>query len=284
MKIDPAVPRRRDFTAPLPDDLLRVVVGDAHSDVEGIRTLLTQLGVLDGSGRRQRGFYVIQLGDLVHAGHNETFADRRILEEALEGDWFQETLVGNHELVPAFDLPAGRWHGMTDPPDMRVRELLQQLRRQGGLTAASALDGTLITHAGIHPFYERPLRTEGQTAEELAQVLCSEFEAHVLDQTSRNLFDAVGPARSGGDDTRHGGIFWLDASEMAAASPASTVPQIFGHTPQGPTPLKLGPGLWCADVGAALSGLVCALVKRKDETDWTPYVSRSPTVRGHRLG
>ena len=277
------LPAVRAFLETLAPDLLRVVVGDIHSDVDGLRSMLRHLGVLDDLGKRQRGFYVVQLGDLIHGGHGETLADRRILEKALEGRWFDEVLVGNHELYPTYGLEAGRWNGMTDPTDRRTAELLQQLHRQGGLTAASAVDGFLITHAGLHGYYERQI-TAGQslTAVDLAMCLCTEFEARVRERTPRDVFDAIGPARSDGRDSRPGGIFWLDASEMAAATPPTSVPQVFGHTPQGHTPVKLPPDVWCADVGAALSGLVCALVKRSTDRDWTPYVARSP--RGRRRG
>jgi len=244
------------FLETLPPSLTRIVVGDLHGDLEGLRTLLAQLGVIDRYNRRCDGFHIVQLGDLVHAGHNEQLSDRQMLEEVLERGWLDEVLCGNHELWPAFHLPSGRWEGMTDPPDQKVVELLQQLRRRGGLTAASAVDGWLLTHAGLHPLYQKRVPAGlRMTAVDLATYLCAAFEARIRDRSGRDVFDAVGPVRSGGRDPLAGGIFWADAYEMATAKSRNRVPQIFGHTPQGNAPVQLRPDMWCADVGAALSGL-----------------------------
>ncbi len=275
----------RDFSEALPNDLVRVVVGDVHSDVHGLRALLSNVGILDGSGKRQRGFYVVQLGDLIHGGHGESVRDRLTLEEVLEGRWFDEVLCGNHELFHAFKVPAGRFAGMTKPTDRKVGALLQQLHRHGGLTAASAIDGWLVTHAGLHPFHERQI-TPGRSwsAADLAAFICTGFEVRVRDRVPRDLFDAIGGSRSDGQDQRVGGIFWVDASEMQTATPPSSVPQIFGHSPQGRAPRMLRPNMWCADVGAGLSGLVCALVKRNAEDAWVPIVARSPRGRERRPG
>jgi hypothetical protein len=272
-------PRRAvmPFLETLPPYLTRIVVGDLHGDLEGLRALLAHLGVLDRFSKRCDGFHIAQLGDLIHGGHHEERADRQMLEEVLERGWLDEVLCGNHELWPAFHLPSGRWEGMTDPPDQKVVELLQQLRLRGGLTAASAVDGWLLTHAGLHPLYQKRVPAGlRMTAVDLATYLCAAFEARIGDRSGRDLFDAVGPVRSGGRDPLAGGIFWADAYEMATAKPRNRVPQIFGHTPQGNAPVQMRPDMWCADVGAALSGLVCALVKKPLEADWVPVVVRSP--------
>ena len=202
----------------LPPYLTRIVVGDLHGDLEGLRTLLAHLGVLDRFSKRCDGFHIAQLGDLIHGGHHEERADRQMLEEVLERGWLDEVLCGNHELYPAFKLPSGRWEGMTDPPDQKVVELLRQLRRRGGLTAASAVDGWLLTHAGLHPLYQKRVPAGlRMTAVDLATYLCAAFEARIRDRSGRDVFDAVGPVRSGGRDPLAGGIFWADASEMATA-------------------------------------------------------------------
>jgi 23S rRNA C2498 (ribose-2'-O)-methylase RlmM len=59
---------------------------------------------------------------------------------------------------------------------------------------------------------------------------------------------------------------------MKGAADRNALHQLFGHSPQE-FPRRLDERMWVVDVGAALSGLVVALVKDPDEENWKPVVT-----------
>jgi hypothetical protein len=70
-----------------------------------------------------------------------------------------------------------------------------------------------------------------------------------------------------------GGIFWLDWDVLRAAAGGERR-QIVGHTPR-PAPELAGTQLWCVDVGAALSGEVCAITRQGQRGRWRPVTHPS---------
>jgi hypothetical protein len=152
------------------------------------------------------------------------------------------------------------------PPLPETLALLARARDQGRFTVATAVDGRLVAHAGLHPVIAAEGGIGGAGAAQAA-TLVDRFARRLSGGGYDPAFDAVGRARGGREPL--GGIFWLDWRDLAGEG---GVPQIVGHTPQRGTPVRSGEH-WCADVGAALSGLVCGLVQDRDGDSWHPLVA-----------
>lgn len=261
---------------PLPlDAVTRVIISDVHGDHVALKILLQKIGVLDSRGARNEGFFVAQLGDLVHLGHGVHDDDAITLD--LSRNWIDLQILGNHELYYCFGLESGLFAGINSANTLHpaIPGLLAELKHSGRLHPAAAIDGWLLTHAGLHPCYQDELpKALLSDAAGLAEELESRFVERLNDGESC-LFDAVGPRRSGGRDERPGGIFWMDFSELEEIIGNNRVRQIVGHTPQL-KPRQLA-NVWVNDVGAALSGKLSALVKAGPGGDWDVVViSRRP--------
>lgn len=254
-----------------------LVIGDLHGDHQGLVALLRAAGAVDATLTRQPGWQLIQLGDCVHGGAHTRPADQACLELALA--LCDAILIGNHELPliwPEARFPG--WTGMAPPAPATLGALLAAAAR-GKLVPAVALDGWLLTHAGLHPLHRAGLVGAGvdpRDAAWLAAVLTRLFRERVATGQPHPLFDAVGPARGGQADAP--GIFWCDWSELTADWPASRpvappppLRQIVGHTPQPHRPKRRGDH-WCVDVGAARSGKVAGLVRAAPGAPWRPLV------------
>ncbi len=264
--------------APLDPALTRVVVGDVHGDWPLLNALLEQIGVTDARGRRQDGFFVVQLGDLCHLGHDCFVADAATVEIARRA--IDVVLAGNHELFHVFGLDTGRFAGMHAHPLPEVTQALAQLRADDQLRAAWCVDDWLLTHAGVHSHWADGLPEDPYAA---ATIIQERFCAHAAERGRRRdgLFDAVGPVR--GFQQVPGGIFWADEVELVADAANTPWKQIVGHTPRPrghEAALTRDGQLWICDAGAALSGRLVALVKHGADGEWTPVVVERPAGEG----
>lgn len=188
------------------------VVADAHGGHELVAGLLRDAGILDEDNERvDRETTVVQLGDLCNCVVGSIDDDIVCLERA--PGWFDVLLVGNHELPYFGGGGFGGWF-----PDPRVRELLLGHVARGLIKPCLAVDGILVSHAGLawSPDHAWPWAT----AEEAA----SDIEALWVADPRLPIFSRVGRSRGGFDHL--GGILWSDWSE-----PKLTVfSQIVGHT------------------------------------------------------
>lgn len=290
----------RSGCPPAPDDL-RVVIGDIHGDWEAAWKLLKKTDVVDKLGRKKPHRHVTFIGDIGHYGHDVYGADYYALYIAAK---FGNALIGgNHEGANLFDIPP---FGGYRPPQMVAPEamrLLNQLKFQGRWQAAVAIDGWLLTHAGLHPAWqEGRLRAFIKDPVALAEEINRLFYVKLAQHKRDPLFDSVGPIRSRmtkegfdpsrRDDDEPGGVFWMDAHEVVGGPwkrpdgslyyPSlldfNRIRQIVGHTGSisgkaNPAPLFYGDSFIINDVGAAPSGRACALVKRAQQEKWTPVIS-----------
>lgn len=255
-----------DLNRTPPSIARRLVVGDLHGDWQRLLTLLCDVGAIDEQGVRREGWWLMQIGDLIHGGHHQS-GDERCLEEGLR--LFDVLILGNHELPHAFPgarLPA--FVGQT-PLTSDAQARLDAAVCGGRYAVAAAVDGWLLTHAGLHPALARAASLPTD-AEDCARELNARFARRVTTGRLDPLFDAVGPARGG--RSAIGGIFWLDWRELVEVADENRIPQVVGHTPRPNGPERHGANLWCVDVGAALSTRVCALLKENSESDWQPIV------------
>lgn len=228
-----------------------VVIGDVHAQADLLRAMLAAIGALDAGGRRRKGFWIVQVGDLL---------DRRAKPEAnlrtarLAVDQLDVVVVGNHEaeMLAANGSP----HGAS----------LATLAARGWPHAAAEVGGWVVTHAGVHPELSHGLPGDAsECAAEINDLWHRRASKHLRDP----LFDWVGPARGG--VSPYGGVFWRSDSEWP---PDGRTPwgQICGHAPQARPRLLPGPR-WLIDVGAD-GGRLAALVRRPRASAWSPVMVR----------
>src|SRR3954447_23444188 len=166
-----------------------VVIGDVHGRADALRALLREIGVVDSRGRRRTAGCVLQGGDLLDrkAGPEANLDTAKVAAQALD-----IVLVGNHE-----------WRILCDG-DHDHDAALEMLAGRGWPLAAAALDGWLVTHAGVHPKLARELPSD---VEECAAEINRRWQRDPKRRARDKLFAAVGPARGGSDP--YGGILWL---------------------------------------------------------------------------
>ena len=116
--------------------MVEIVIGDVHARVGALRTLLRAVGAVDEAGRRNRGCWVVQIGDLLdrHATAEANLATARVAARTVD-----LVLAGNHELQ------------MLNEPASVGGAALATLAARGWPHAASACGDWLVTHAGVHP-------------------------------------------------------------------------------------------------------------------------------------
>jgi hypothetical protein len=214
--------------------------------------LLRTLGAVDETGRRDPGWWIVQIGDLLdrRATAGANLATARLAASAVD-----VVLAGNHEVA------------MLGEPASVGGAALATLAARGWPHAASACGEWLVTHAGIHPTLARDLPA---VTSDCAAEINDRWHRRRPDQASDPLFDWRGPAR-GGDDPC-GGIFWPHPSEWGAA-PRTPWGQVTGHVPQ-PKPLLLPGRRWAIDLGGR-DGRLAALVRSPPGRRWRPVVVRT---------
>ncbi len=233
----------------------RLIVGDLHGDWPNLLRLLQQVGAITESRERVPGWWLAQLGDLLHGGQPSA-DDERCLAEGLR--LFDVLLLGNHELPHAYGgagFPSFLGRGPLLPAAL---DAFAVAIVAGRFQVATAVDGWLLTHAGVHPTFQEQLALPADAAT-WVKVLTERFAQRLRRGDPDPIFDAVGHARGGAELL--GGLFWLDWRDLRQAEASNRVPQIVGHTPRPSGPEHAGDSLWCVDVGAALSGKVCALLR-----------------------
>ena len=94
--------------------MIEVVVGDVHGRVDLLRALLRALGALDSHEHRRRGFWIVQVGDLLdrRASREANLEVARLAVESLD-----VVLAGNHEVEMSF-----RAHHRTRCSALRARK------------------------------------------------------------------------------------------------------------------------------------------------------------------
>lgn len=279
------------LAAPAASDI-RVIVGDTHGDHVGMLQALRHVGAIDERGVKAAGYWLCHVGDVIHAGHGVQHRDVVCLELTL--GLFDCLLYGNHETP--FAVGIGSFVGQNQQLD--CQPLLDASVRERRWLAATAVDGYLVSHAGLHP---RLLRGESRAFESLRDTAMLEdpdavaaavnraFEQRIESGEPEPLFDWVGPVRSSRAREPCGGIFWCDWTELMAAerkpSQQPSLRQIVGHTPRRDVQRALDGRYYCIDVGAALSGYVGALVKHPGREDWQMVrVGHSKRRRRHEPG
>jgi len=245
---------------------MAIIIGDIHGDMEMARAFLNYrpnerhiaLGdLVDGSKFIQ---------DLKGIAMPDLEEEQACLELLLDSS--TEPLWGNHDLAY---LPERPW-----PVYGRFGEAFRERYHtyRDRFQAALAVDGWLLTHAGVSPRLSRiiPAEVLEGGVERIADWLNDEFakQLSVPDpQIIRGQRFGYGPifnraiCRSGHNE--FGGIFWFDADGEQSQPAPGVGRQIFGHSPverperghsywlngeQGPEHINLnavGGGIWIYD-------------------------------------
>jgi hypothetical protein len=199
-----------------------VVVSDVHGDIERLRFVLAELGLIDDQGQRlPADTTLIQIGDLVD-GRDP--ADAETLR--FGSQVFDVILAGNHEAA----LLGGKSFGGQPVADPEVRSGLNRLVREDRLQAAYNAHGVLITHAGVN----RHLYQENDP-DRLAEAINEEFTffAYRTSHQPTALFAHTAHRGRGGRD-EFGGVLWQDFSQLVQPDQHDpTLRQLVGHSVLG---------------------------------------------------
>jgi hypothetical protein len=251
--------------------------------------LLLEVGAINEDGSRNDGFFIVQLGDLIHGGHDVTAADAETLH--LARTYIDLCLIGNHELPFITPLPTAfvgmhRERGRAYHPV--AQRALNTAMREGFFHAAAAVDGWLITHAGLVSAYlhdDESANADLRAASELplperANAFADALNQHFLNRLSTHerdlVVDGVSPYRGGG--AAHGSIFWADLNEVLASAFefANPVPQIVGHTPRADDRLRLyetpSQPIYSIDLAGIDNGYIGCLSKSASADKWSEHV------------
>lgn len=226
------------------------VIADAHGRHDLVEGLLRQEDLLED----RAGTLVVQVGDLCNCVSNSIGADQECLRRAPE--WFDIYLVGNHE-HPYFDGPAfsGFWH------DPEIKHLLRHYESRGLIRPCVAIDGVLVSHAGLTSRWGGLVAS----ADEAESWLVQEWRG----RTNGGPFSTIGRDRGGWD--RSGGVLWADWREPKRMA----FSQVVGHTVGKEIRWRRRNGNFavCIDLGASkeVDGALAGVWLRDGEPEVVTY-------------
>lgn len=239
----------------------RIVIGDIHGELTGLKDILRHAGLIDRRARWvARDTTLIQTGDVIDRGPYSRGAVallRSLQQEAPNVGSQVIRCCGNHELMLL--------QGCYDFADFTAPEALADEFREEiahGLLQAAYTDGVrLYTHAGVrtkvHDLLAQemggPPRSRPTHLKALAAHINTIFQAavgHNRCRTGDHCIFWIERLRGGGDDV--GGVFWGDFSTLAASERASAIPQVFGHTPSRKREFSLAKGVRLINVDAGM--------------------------------
>lgn len=221
------------------------VVPDIHGRPDSLEALLLHAGVITEDGTRIRElefecsgvfepFQVISIGDLLNATLSDVNGDEACL---LKSHWFDKLILGNHESGYVFENMG--FNGYYPAP--HLRDQYNQYVQSGHVVPSMLVGDTLLTHAGVHAFFEFGTALEAHVMIQDVWANYREYSANWdekfyfsdnIEIPKALLLDAVSSKRGGG--VPFGGILWADWAEPKNAS----FSQVMGHTP-----IKAGPVL-----------------------------------------
>jgi hypothetical protein len=184
------------------------VVSDAHGSPEIILDALGHGGFAMGRDA------FVYAGDLLDRGPRAKEC------VALAERYATEVLFGNHDAAALFGLPV--WP--QNPESRRFRGLLRRKALREGWKLATAVEGVLITHAGISESYNDLFADECNSDP-------IRFAAY-LNARFRALVERRPPIRDWYDDALLGddGPLWFRPAPYSSHVPLGGCPQVAGHT------------------------------------------------------
>lgn len=273
-------------------DETRIVVSDIHGNYRNLYRMLLAAGAINEDGSRNPGFWICQLGDIIHGGHDVWQADKDTI--LLGSEWIDCQLIGNHDLAHLTQRIDSSFAGKHASLDSDISGWLASSFGSGSLRVSVDADGWLISHAGLDP---RVLPKSGIVLPEgfgldSAENDSGEFDTNLSDFSDSieemfferltnskaermPIFDWIGKGRGSFEET--GSLFWCDINELQKGrqSVPNGIKQIIGHTPIQGNPSYSG-GVWATDATGIDegSGVIASLVKgpKREKDDWEPLV------------
>jgi len=243
--------------------------GDTHGHKDRMLGLLVQEGFANKDGKRlQNERFLFHCGDVIHSGRGQSAADDLETVKLAE-QLYNKICWGNHDYACVDG--SAKFTGYEEPlPETKT--LLNKMEREGKLVFAIAVDGFLITHAGIHPEFEKMLPSDPVAAAEAINYSIDRNDA---------LFTSPGPIRGGWSNSYPGGILWRDYSEDIS----DKWPQIFGHSSNSqvrtdrvmhdkndnPLPEDKHFSHYCIDVGNADNGELAGIYTDTKQIRYLEY-------------
>lgn len=235
------------------------VFGDIHGRYESLTRLLEAAGILvDGERVNPEDYLVVSIGDLANVVAVDVNGDKECLT-ALKDGLIDVALIGNHEAPLLF--PSMSFGGYYRDPE--VGAVYNHLERMGKLVPSMLIGDTLLTHAGVHRFFDF------ETAQDAHNAIVEVYEnwsslngnneekfhfPNNIEMPKYMVLDAVSAKRGGGYPM--GGILWADYDEPKN----KRFSQIFGHTPTSKGPVLTewkGTGVYHINIDtAAKKGLL----------------------------
>jgi hypothetical protein len=237
-----------------------IIVGDIHGELEGLKEILANAGIIDPDHNWSgKGDVLVQTGDVIDRGPNSREAVgflRKLQSHAPLSKGEVVRLCGNHELML---LQGHLGYANFDDPESLALELREEIAR--GDIRASYTDGNwLYTHAGLRSAIREKLvdeiRAEKPRTRKIDLTKLSEHVNRIFrdlvakDNLETHPIFHVGPDRGGDDPV--GGIFWCDFSSISPSEEAWHIPQMFGHTPTRENGVKSARGLKLIDLDAGM--------------------------------
>lgn len=234
------------------------VFGDIHGRYEALIRLLEYAGIVEDGERVQDDFQVVSIGDLANVVAVDVNGDKECLT-ALKDGLIDIALIGNHEAPLIF--PSMSFGGYYRDPE--VGAVYNHLERMGKLVPSMLIGGTLLTHAGVHRYFDFLSPQEANDAINYVYENWSDLNGNNeekfyfqnnIDIPKYMVLDAVSAKRGGGYPM--GGILWADYDEPKNKN----FSQIFGHTPTAKGPVLTewkGTGIFHVNIDtAAKKGLL----------------------------
>lgn len=234
------------------------VFGDIHGRYESLIRLLEAAGIVEDGKRVSDEYQVVSIGDLANVVAVDVNGDKECLT-ALKDGLIDIALIGNHEAPLVF--PTMNFSGFYRDPE--IAAVYNHLERMGKLTCSMVIGETLLTHAGVHRFFD--FQSAEEAHREIALVYGNwsrynddnEVKFHfpnAVEIPKYMVLDAVSSKRGGGYPM--GGILWADYDEPKNKH----FSQIFGHTPTSKGPVYTewqGTGIFHINIDtAAKKGLL----------------------------
>ena len=206
------------------------VIGDVHGHIDRLNALLCRANAV------HQDTQIVFLGDLGHYGVDTWSGDQACISFAAEIGAI--VLWGNHDRA-IVDPDNHRFRGYQHPGPGAQDFIEEKL----DMRIAYAVDGYLLTHAGLHPAWASSSVKRVFTAEGWVRYL----ESVPFDDP---IITSIAAPRGGW--ARQGGILWRDAREDLFRG----VKQIFGHT-RGwvrAYPTEGSAASFCIDTGSKENG------------------------------
>jgi hypothetical protein len=231
-----------------------IIVGDVHGELEGLKEILGQAGLIDrASNWSGKDSVLVQTGDVIDRGPHSVEAVRflrTLQEQAATAGGKVVRLCGNHELM----LLQCNWrYANFDDPAGMAGQLREEIL--AGKVLASYTDGTrLYTHAGLRTIVRQSVE-EGTAKLKGLKGLSDRLNMIFVDSVKTGDLKAnpifhVDRVRGGSHEI--GGIFWGDYSRITESENAYDIPQVFGHTPTRKNGVEHSHSLKIIDIDAGM--------------------------------